>query len=82
MVSDAIKSLNERSGSSRSAIVKFIVAKYALAEKSANTHIKLPLKSGVKSGAFKQPKGVGANGSFKLAVPEKKTAADKKPKTV
>ena len=66
MISEAIKKLAERSGSSRQAIVKFIVANYQLDEKLVNTHTKLALKSGVKSGAFKQPKGVGAIGSFKI----------------
>jgi len=66
MISDALKKLAERNGSSRQAIVKFIVANYKLEEKSVNQHVKLVLKNGVKSGNIKQSSGVGASGSFKL----------------
>ncbi|EFX60309.1 hypothetical protein DAPPUDRAFT_19918, partial [Daphnia pulex] len=66
MIADALKKLNERSGSSRQAILKFIVANYPVEAKSANQHIKIALKNGVKSGALKQSKGTGASGSFKL----------------
>jgi len=66
MISDALKKLAERNGSSRQAIVKFIVANYKLDEKSVNQHVKLVLKNGVKSGNIKQSSGVGASGSFKL----------------
>ena len=48
MISDALKKLAERNGSSRQAIVKFIVANYKLEEKSVNQHVKLVLKNGVK----------------------------------
>ncbi|CAC5392610.1 H1_5 [Mytilus coruscus] len=34
--------------------------------KTVNTHLKLALKSGVKSNSLKQSKGTGASGSFKI----------------
>jgi histone H1/5 len=67
MIKAALKSLNERSGSSRAAILKFVLANYSLDPIQANQHLKSALKNGVKSKNFKQTKGNGASGSFKLA---------------
>lgn len=66
MISDALINLADSRGSSRQAIVKFIVNNYKLEEKFVNQHTKIVLKNGVKSGNLKQSKGVGASGSFKL----------------
>ncbi|KAL7637580.1 UNVERIFIED_CONTAM: hypothetical protein RMT77_012309 [Armadillidium vulgare] len=82
MISEAIKTLKERSGSSRQAIVKYIVSNYKIDEKTANTQVKLSLKREVESGSLKQVKGIGASGSFKLAKGEEskpKKAVTKKP---
>ena len=65
MIAAAVAGLKERSGSSRQAILKYIQANYKVGE-SANTHLKVALKSGVKAGTLKQAKGTGASGSFKL----------------
>ena len=81
MIAAAIGGLKERTGSSRQAITKYIQANYKVSD-SANTHIKLALKKGVASGAFSQPKGTGASGSFKLVkkeAPKKPKVAKKKP---
>ncbi|KAB7501921.1 Histone H1.0 [Armadillidium nasatum] len=78
MISEAIKALKERSGSSRQAIVKYIVSNYKIDEKTANTQVKLSLKREVESGSLKQVKGVGASGSFKLS----KGDEESKPKKV
>lgn len=84
MISAAIAALKERSGSSRQAIQKYIVANYKVGD-GANTHLKSALRKGVTAGAFKQVKGAGASGSFKLAdkvkaeKPAKKKTAAKKP---
>ena len=86
MIAAAIKSLKERSGSSRQAIVKYIVAHYKVDAKAAGIHTKMALKRGVASGALKQVKGAGASGSFRLAeggkpgakkAPKKKAAKRK-----
>ena len=79
MIAQAVGSLKERGGSSRAAILKYIMKNFNVGkdEKSANTHLKMALRAGVKNGSLKQTKGTGASGSFRLG--EKKAAA--KPKT-
>jgi histone H1/5 len=68
MIKAALKALNDRGGSSRAAILKFVLANYSLDPVQANQHLKLALKNGIKSKHFKQTKGNGASGSFKLAT--------------
>jgi len=74
----------ERGGSSRHAILKYIVTHYKLGqdERAINAHLKLALRAGVKSGLLKQSKGSGAAGSFKLGEKAEKKATAKKPKAV
>ena len=62
MICEAIKSLKERTGSSRQSIMKYIMGKYHLDEKSASRSLNQALKSGVSKSILKQMKGVGANG--------------------
>ena len=59
MVAKAISVLKERGGSSRQAILKYILANYNVGSNPAavNAHLKLSLRSGVKKGALKQSKG-------------------------
>lgn len=79
MITAAITTLKERTGSSRQAIVKYIKANYKVGD-NADVHVKMALKRGVASGALTQPKGTGASGSFKVvkkAEPKKKPAAKK-----
>ena len=86
MVISAITALKERTGSSRQAILKYIIATYNLDEKAATTHVRRALVQGVVKGLLKQVKGTGANGSFRVIKqkPEpkkpKKTIAKKAPK--
>ena len=87
MVAAAVGSLKERGGSSRQAILKYIMANFKVGTdaKAINPHLKIALRNGVKKGALKQSKGTGAAGSFKLGEkpkPAKKPAAKKvtKPK--
>jgi histone H1/5 len=84
MIVAALGSLKDRKGSSGQAIKKYIVATYKIDEKAVGPHLRLALKRGVATGAFKQVKGNGASGSFKLAdkvVKPKKTPAVKKAKS-
>ncbi|CAD5110910.1 unnamed protein product [Dimorphilus gyrociliatus] len=68
MIGAALSALKERNGSSRQAILKYIMANYSVGdEKTANNHLKLALRAGVKNNSLKQSKGTGASGSFKLA---------------
>lgn len=86
MILAAIASLKDRKGSSRQAILKYIMANYKGVgdEKQVNGRLKLALKRMADNGDLKHVKGKGATGSFKAAekakaAPKKKKAA-KKPK--
>ena len=84
MIKAAIVALKDRTGSSRQAIAKYIIANYKVSEDSVKTHLKNALRRGVEGGKFLQPKGKGASGSFKVAPAAKvekpkKKAAPKKP---
>jgi len=71
MIEAAIKKLKEYNGSSRQAILKYVVAHYEVGdEKQVNGLLKQALKRGVANGSLKQTKGVGASGSFKIVKPE------------
>jgi histone H1/5 len=83
MVGKAISALKERGGSSRQAILMYIMANFNVGKdaKTVNVHLKLSLRAGVKNKSLKQSKGTGASGSFKIGEvvkPKKKPAA--KPK--
>merc|ERR1712071_224403 len=79
MVVAAVEALKERSGSSRQAILKYIMATYSVGAnpKICNSHLKQALKRGLASEMLKNAKNVkGAAGSFRIA--DKKAAAPKK----
>merc|ERR1712117_940770 len=80
MVKAAIAALKERNGSSRQAIVKYVMANYKVGndQKPVNSRVKMALRNGSAKGVLKHHgKGAGANGSFKVA--EKAAKATKKP---
>ena len=81
MIESAIKALKERNGSSRQAILKYIIANYSLESKKAAIQLRLSLKRAVAGGSLKMAKesGKGA-GCYKLNAPEesKKTKPKKK----
>ncbi|XP_041354130.1 histone H1-delta-like [Gigantopelta aegis] len=78
MVKAAVVALKERGGSSRQAILHYIMKNYKVAdEKTVNQHLKMALRAGVKNNSLKQAKGTGASGSFRLG--EAKAAKTKKP---
>jgi histone H1/5 len=68
MVGKAIAALKERGGSSRQAILKYIMANFNVGKdtKTVNVHLKLSLRAGVKNKSLRQSKGTGASGSFKI----------------
>ena len=80
MISSAISTLKDRTGSSRQAISKFVCANYKVDADKAAAHLRRALKKGVEDGVFKTAResGKGA-GSYKLVV-KKKMPAVKKPK--
>ncbi|KAI0219631.1 hypothetical protein LSAT2_028836, partial [Lamellibrachia satsuma] len=85
MIAAALGSLKERGGSSRQAILKYIMKSYNVGkdERIVNQHLKMALRAGVKNSGLKQAKGTGASGSFRLGEKAKaapKKVAAKKPK--
>ncbi|XP_055855457.1 histone H1-III-like [Episyrphus balteatus] len=84
MVDNALKTMNERTGSSVIAIKKFIASTYSLdVEKSSNL-IKKYIKESVESGRLVQAKGNSLSGSFKLSrgtLKEFEPKPKKKPST-
>ena len=81
MIAEAITALKERGGSSRAAVLKYILKNFKVGtnEVAVNSRVKLALKAGVKAGTLKQAKGTGASGSFKLGE-KPKVAKPKKAK--
>merc|ERR1712200_371110 len=88
MISESIKALKDRTGSSRQAILKYICANFKVDAAKANTHVNTALKKGVATGILKMGAAPGRKGAgcFKIgdkAKEEKlkaKKAAVKKPK--
>lgn len=74
MVHQALTSLKERGGSSRQAVLKYIMKNFNVGkdENVVNTHLKMALRAGVKNAMLKQSKGSGATGSFRLGEEAKK----------
>jgi histone H1/5 len=82
MIQQALTTLKERGGSSRQAILKYILKNFQVGNDEAvvNKHLKAALKGGVKNKTLKQSKGTGASGSFRIGEkPVEKKAPKKKP---
>jgi histone H1/5 len=79
METQAINILKERRGSSRQAILKYVMANFKVGKdaKLVNDHLDLALGAGVKNKSLRQSKGTGGSGSFKIGDREVKAA--KKP---
>lgn len=75
------QALKEHKGSSRQAILKYIMATYNVGNdlKGINSRLKVALKRGVTTGALKQSKGTGAAGSFRVGE-KKPSEGAKKPR--
>merc|ERR1712039_8382 len=80
MIAAAITALKDRTGSSRAAILKHIVANNKVDAAKAATQVRLALKRGVAKGALKMASAKGKNaGSYKLVkVKKPKKPAAKK----
>lgn len=78
MIREALTHLNDRNGSSKAAILKYILTNYKVNYATVNQHLKMSLRAGTKNQTLKQTKGIGASGSFKLAT--KTTTNEKKKK--
>merc|ERR1712060_607294 len=82
MIAAAITALKDRTGSSRAAILKHVVANNKVDAAKAATQVRLALKRGVAKGALKMASAKGKNaGSYKLVkvVKPKKVKKVKKP---
>ncbi|CAI6365716.1 unnamed protein product [Macrosiphum euphorbiae] len=80
MVIAAIKELNEKKGSSLSAIKKYMSTNYKVDSAKLAPFIRKFLKAAVVKGSLLQTNGTGAMGHFKLPVEvKKKPATVKKP---
>ncbi|MCP9258705.1 hypothetical protein DINM_001364 [Dirofilaria immitis] len=68
MIKAALMATQDKKGSSRAAILKYIMQNFAVGENPTivNAHLRMGLKRGVASGILKQMKGTGASGSFRL----------------
>merc|ERR1712176_1091047 len=84
MIAAAITALKSRTGSSRQAILKYIVANYKVDAAKAAVQLRLALKRGVAKGTLKAAKGAGCYKLVKVEKPKKvkkaKKPAAKKPK--
>jgi len=83
MIAAAITALKDRTGSSRQAILKHVVANNKVDAAKAAVQVRLALKRGVVKGALKMARASGKGaGSFKLVkvVKPKKVKKAKKPK--
>merc|ERR1711892_106578 len=80
MIEAAISALKDKTGSSRQAILKYIVANYTVDEKKAATQVRLSLKRALDGGKLRlaKEKGKGA-GCYKLPEKAEKKVAAKKP---
>lgn len=86
MIHQALTTLKERGGSSRQAVLKYIMKNFNVGTDEAfvNTHLKMALRAGVKNATLRQSKGTGATGSFRIgneAKTAKKVSAAKKKQT-
>merc|ERR1711872_955241 len=67
MIAAAITALKSRTGSSRQAILKYIVANYKVDAAKAAVQVRLALKRGVAKGALKMARASGKGaGSYKV----------------
>ena len=82
MIAAAVTALKSRTGSSRQAILKYIIANNKVDAAKAGTQVRLALKRGVVKGALKMAKATGKGaGCYKVVKVEKpkKVKKAKKP---
>lgn len=67
MITNAVKALNEKGGSSISAIKKYMMANYKIEAEKATPFMRRGIKAALTNGSLIQAKGKGLTGSFKLS---------------
>uniref|UniRef100_A0A2S2NQI6 Histone H1-III n=1 Tax=Schizaphis graminum TaxID=13262 RepID=A0A2S2NQI6_SCHGA len=78
MVTAAIKTLNDKKGTTLQAIKKYLAVHYQMDSTKSAPYIRRYLKAAVTKGDLIQTNGTGANGKFKLPIEVKKPAVKKK----
>jgi histone H1/5 len=78
MVTAAIKTLNDKKGTTLHAIKKYLAVHYQIDSTKSAPYIRRYLKAAVTKGDLIQTNGTGANGKFKLPIEVKKPAVKKK----
>ncbi|XP_026809110.1 histone H1-like [Rhopalosiphum maidis] len=78
MVTAAIKTLNDKKGTTLQAIKKYLAVHYQMDSAKSAPYIRRYLKAAVTKGDLIQTNGTGAKGKFKLPIEAKKPAAKKK----
>ncbi len=81
MISEAVKALDDKKGSSRQAIIKYIKNTHRLEQANVETRIKLALKRMAGKGVLTHTRGSGASGSFRVPADSSKAAKGKKKTT-
>jgi len=76
MVKDALSKLDDRKGSARVTILKYIMANYRIEEEETKikNSVNKALKNGLKSEELKKANGLGLSGRFKLNIKPKRGA--------
>uniref|UniRef100_A0A0K0D8F4 H15 domain-containing protein n=1 Tax=Angiostrongylus cantonensis TaxID=6313 RepID=A0A0K0D8F4_ANGCA len=80
MIRKVVSELEEKSGSSKAAILKFMQSHFKLGANITriNFHLRVALNKAVVKGELKQVKGIGASGRFKLGKKKSISAAKKR----
>jgi len=78
MVTAAIKTLNDKKGTTLQAIKKYLAVHYQMDSTKSAPYIRRYLKAAVTKGDLIQTNGTGAKGKFKLPIEVKKPAVKKK----
>ncbi|XP_033630660.1 histone H1.0-B-like [Asterias rubens] len=81
MINEAVRALDDKKGSSRQAIIKYIKNAHRLEQTNVETRIKLALKRMAAKGVLTHTKGSGASGSFRVPADSSKAAGKGKKKT-
>merc|ERR1711931_530272 len=77
MITDSIKALKDRTGSSRQAILKYICANYKVDAAKAAVHVRTALKKGVAAETLKMAAAAGKKGAGCYKLGEKAKEAKK-----
>lgn len=78
MVDNALKTVGGRKGCGLQKIKKVIADEYSLSKSIYNRKINLYVVQSLENGHFIRKSGIGLNGTFKIAKPDKTSKSDQK----